>query len=114
MVDYEVSQASTNVDRVEAVILLDKAADILKKKGISSSADMREAVVQTDPEYQDAVNRLQALKAMSALLKGKLETFKRAYFDAKDVIKLAGMGNSGLGNVAIHGSTFDDDFSKMD
>jgi hypothetical protein len=114
MVDYEVSQAATNVDKIEATILIDKASETLKKKGLSNSADMREAVVKIDPEYQDAMNRLQALKAMSALLKGKLESFKRAYFDAKDIIKLAGIESSVVGKIPLHNSTFDEDFSKMD
>jgi hypothetical protein len=78
--------AKRRLKEVRAEVVLDRALDVLKEKGLvssrspSGSEDLREAVVVTSKAYQGASERVEAIGAVAELLEIKAETFKMAYF----------------------------------
>jgi hypothetical protein len=85
-VEYELLQASKTFDLCRARVILDKApteAAKLKESGGKPNEDWREALVTLDPECQAALDTINNLKAIKALLEGKAKAFERAYFSAK-------------------------------
>ena len=48
---------------------------------------MRMAVVETNEEYQRSVDMVDQLRAVLALLNGKMDCLKMAYFSSKDIIR---------------------------
>src|SRR6266545_4091737 len=55
---YERDRAEDERSKIKAEILLDKVPDLLKAKGIGSSADVRQAIIDLDPGYQAASERV--------------------------------------------------------
>lgn len=84
-IKYEILTAKKNLDLVKAEILLDKVPEILKQKGIKDNADIREAIINRDPQYQECLEVLNTLEATKHLLESKAKTFERAYWDCRDV-----------------------------
>jgi hypothetical protein len=84
--ELEVGTAQKFVDLRHAEVLLDVATEVLAKKGLSSSKDLRDAVVATDPQHQELVARLQALQAMQRFLQCKTKVFERSYGSANKFV----------------------------
>lgn len=90
--EYEQIQAKKNANRIRSIILLDKAPQILKEKGLATakspagSEDLRNAVLDSDDEYQSALDRADQITAVIKLLQGKLKAFEMAYSSVKKII----------------------------
>jgi hypothetical protein len=82
----EQARAEDSVNQIRANLLIDKVPGLLKEKGISSSVDMRQALVEADPEYQEARERLAQLDAMVEYLKGKMKFLENAYTSVKKIM----------------------------
>jgi hypothetical protein len=84
-IKYEILTAKKNLDLSRAEILLDKVPEVLKEKGIKDNADIREAIVNRDQDYQEKLDVLNTLEATKSLLESKSKTFERAYWDCRDI-----------------------------
>jgi hypothetical protein len=82
----EQARAEDSVNQIRAEILIDKVPALLKEKGLSTSADIRQALVEADPEYQEARERLARLDAMVEYLKGKMKFLENAYTSVKKIM----------------------------
>jgi hydrogenase maturation factor HypE len=83
---YEQARATDEMNKVKARILIDKAPGILKEKGLTNSVDMRNAIIDTDPEYEEAKDRADRIEATVEYLKGKLKFMENAYTAVKKII----------------------------
>lgn len=80
------SRAEDALGKAKAEVLLDKLPTILKEKNISSSADIRQAIVDSDPEYQAAKERLDVIDATMEYIKGKIKFMENSYTAVKKII----------------------------
>ena len=86
---YELAKKYSN--EVKAVVLLDRVSDILKAKGLATSSkptgseDFRQAVLDLDPDYQAAQDKIMQLKSILMLLEGKQKSIDMAYTATKKV-----------------------------
>lgn len=91
-VEYEYELALKHTREVKAVLILDKVPDLLKKKGLvtssnpSGTADMRQAILDLDPDYKGAQERTMAIKAYLTLLEGKKQSIDRALQGIKKIL----------------------------
>lgn len=85
-VEYEKGIAERTANKIKAVILLDRVPAILKERGLSTSADLRNAVLDLDDDYNMALDKCDQLEAMSRLLKGKLDAIEMAYNSVKKIV----------------------------
>lgn len=104
---YEFIRAQREANKVRAIVILDRAPAILAAKGLlsghsrSGSEDQRNAVLDQDQEYQQALERTQQIKCFIEFLKGKLEGFEWAYTSVKKILGdngAAGMLDLNLGS----------------
>jgi hypothetical protein len=86
ILENENNKAQKAVDKRKGVLLLEIIPERLKSLGISSTADTREAVINTDQEYEDLTARLQQIEAALFFLKGKLKGFENAYTSVKKIL----------------------------
>lgn len=92
VVEYEREVAEKRLGEIRAVLLLDKMPELLRKKGLTTdrnplgSVDMREAVINQDPEYQDMAMLAINLKCHLTLLKEFKSGFEMAYNGVKKVM----------------------------
>lgn len=88
----EVAAAKSATDRIRAVIILDRAPEVLRTKGLSStknpagSEDLRQAVVDADPEYRTAVDQLDQLKAFYEFVKSKAKSLENSYMSVRRLL----------------------------
>lgn len=83
---YERDCAEAKVNQIKAEILLDKIPGILKAKGVSSSADVRQAIIELDAGYQEALDNLSQLEAMVEFVKGKMKFLENAFTSVKKIM----------------------------
>lgn len=82
----EVMRAKAKLRSVKAIVVLDRAPEELKRRGLSSSRspagseDLRSAVVDHDKDYIAAEELVIEITASMAFMETKAETFKMAYF----------------------------------
>ncbi len=84
-IKFEYSQAVKHAQKRRSIILLDEAPEILEKKGLSSSKDLRDAVVDQDLEYFNLSQVVDTLEATHEYLRGKLKDFEEACRAVKKV-----------------------------
>lgn len=103
---YELLRAERAANKIKSVILLDKIPVILKAKGLVSpkspagSEDLRNAILDQDEEYQEALDQTQKLKCVIELLKGKMDGFEMAFTSVKKILgesEFMGPRNPGCG-----------------
>jgi hypothetical protein len=80
------SRAEDALGKAKAVVLLDKLPGILKTKNVSSSVDIRQAIVDTDPDYQKAKECLDVIEATMEYIKGKIKFMENSYTAVKKII----------------------------
>jgi hypothetical protein len=91
-VEYEYELSLKHAREVKAVIILDKVPEILRQKGLNSSKnpggseDMRSAILDLDPDYKSAQERILAIKAYLTLLEGKKKSIDMAYTAVKKIL----------------------------
>jgi hypothetical protein len=104
---------------VRAEVVLDRALDVLKDKGLvstrspSGSEDLREAVVSRDRSYQAASERMEQIQAVVELMEIKAETMKMAYFAVNKLVdpvdRSSGSATSGGSGVDEPGAFTDEE-----
>ncbi|NDD84296.1 hypothetical protein EBZ38_08505 [bacterium] len=85
-VDYQKLVAQREADKRKSVVLLDEATKILKEKGLSSSADLRKAVLDSDEQYQELCDRVHQISCIYEQLDGKKKAIEMAYTATKKVL----------------------------
>ena len=85
-VEMELVIAKQNQSVVKSTVLLDKAEEIIKSKGLKGSADLRQAVFEMDPDYQKATERVNALEAAREYLVGKRKGIEMAYGSIRKLV----------------------------
>lgn len=85
-IELEVNIAKQFQSTVRATILLDKAEEYFKERGIKGSADLRQALVDSDVDYQNASERVNALESAREFLKGKQKGIEMAYSSVRKII----------------------------
>ncbi len=89
----EYGRAKQLTRRVRGRIVLDRAIEVLKARGLvraaspAGSEDLRDSVVEDDPEYVEAFDRFCQVEAAMEHMEGKVETIKMAYFSVSELIK---------------------------
>lgn len=93
------NQAKKAVAKRKGVILLEVVPVKLAELKLSTSVDLREAVINTDPEYQQLQEVADQLAAVIEHLKGKMKSFENAFTSVKkimgeDTYNMAGRGRN--------------------
>lgn len=89
IIDIECREAANSLDVAEAIARLERAEAVLSQKGIKSSADTRDAAVTLDPDVQDAIQRRDALNALSEWSRNVRMSLERMYYTAKQIVELS-------------------------
>lgn len=76
VVGYEIAQAERIIRRVKSEYLLDAYPAFIKEKRLNDNTANREAFLERQDDYVDAVGRLEMLKALESLLEGKVKVFE--------------------------------------
>jgi len=84
--EFELTVAKQNYAQTKAIVLLDKAEEVFKSKGIKASADLRQALVDSDPDCIKAMERVNALEAACEYLKLKQKGIEMAYASVKKML----------------------------
>jgi hypothetical protein len=99
-IGFEISKAENSLETAKSNFLIDKYQEKIKDLPKSyDSADLRKAHLMKDPEYIAAKDRVDMLKAMEALLDGKIKVFERtcAFMKKKmDLILRSGLSDPKL------------------
>jgi len=82
----ERNKAEKELGKRRSVILLDLMTEKLALKGVSSSADNREAVILLDTEYIRLSDTLDQLSAILETMKGKMKSFENAFTSVKRLV----------------------------
>ena len=82
----EKTKAEKELEKRKSVILLDEVTEILKNKGVSSTAETRKAVIELDEEYNKKEDILNQISAALELVKGKLKGFENSFSAVKRLI----------------------------
>lgn len=98
IVGYDIAMAEKHLANVKAEILLDKYPEFLKDKTSKfDNAEVRNAFVQKDPEYQKALDTVSTLKMIEMLMDGKVKVMERVTSYMKkqmDLILKSGVNTS--------------------
>lgn len=86
LLEKEKNRATKEADKRKGVLLLEVIPERLKSLGIASSADNRQAVIDTDDEYGILTDRLDQIKAAIMFIKGKLTSFENAFTSVKKIM----------------------------
>lgn len=79
-------KAEKIVNKRRGVLLLEVVPSKVKEKGVKDSADIREAIIATDPEFETLQDRVDQLAAATEFLKGKMKSFENAYTSVKKIM----------------------------
>ena len=96
-IGHEYSVAKKYSNKRKGAVLLDVAPDILQKKGLKTSEDLRNAILDQDDEYLELLDKVNMLEAAYEYLSGKAKGFEMSYQSAKKVMDA---NNTGLGSRA--------------
>lgn len=83
---FQLFLAQRIVDQRKALLFIDVIPDILKDKKLGQNAETRQALVDLDVEYQDAMMVLGSIEAGMALIKEKLRGMEGALSAIKKCI----------------------------
>jgi hypothetical protein len=82
----EYNRAEDALNKVRAEILIDKMGPLLAEKKIGSSADIRQAFIEADPNYQAAKEKMDFIGAMLEYLKGKMKYLENCFTSVKKIM----------------------------
>jgi hypothetical protein len=91
-IQHELVVAKRLAEKARATALLDRVPDILKQKGLSTpknpmgSEDIRTAVLESDEQYSQALDRVNFITCILELVKGKAKGVEMAYNAVKKVL----------------------------
>jgi hypothetical protein len=100
--EMESGSASRHVNLRRSELLLDIAPRVLADRGLATSKDLRDAVVDSDVQYQECLERQGTIKAYQELLKGKSKALEMAYTSVKKILGERPMGGGGGYNPNVH------------
>ena len=86
LLTYQHVVATNRLKEVRARILVDAVPGILKEKGLPSSKDVRDAIVDRDPEAQEAAETVHQIHCILELIKGKREAIGMAFSSVKRIV----------------------------
>lgn len=86
LLTHELGVADREATRRRSTVLLDEAPGIIQARGLNSSQDVREAIVQSDPEFQQVQERMAQIKAVKEYLVGKGKAFENAFTSIKRLL----------------------------
>lgn len=81
----EAAEAEMSVKQAKSIAMLDKVEEVIAARKQKSSADLRAAIVELDPDVREAQSRLNILEATVKLLQDKAKAMEMAYHAAKKV-----------------------------
>ena len=87
-ITYELMHAQKHLKLAKAEVIIDKMADQLdelKKRGQKDNADLREALVYRDPQFQTQLDIFNGLTALKAMFEAKAKVFEKAHYACKAV-----------------------------
>lgn len=76
VIGYEIAQAERILRRIRSELILDEYPDFLKEKKLKDNSTIRDAFLEQNKAYVDAQERINMLKAMEALVDGKIKVFE--------------------------------------
>lgn len=76
VIGYEITQADRIFRRIRSELILDDYPIFLREKKMKDNATVRDAFLEKNPSYVDAQERINMLKAMEALVDGKIRVFE--------------------------------------
>lgn len=76
VIGYEITQAERIFRRIKSELILDDYPAFLKEKEIKDNATIRDAFLERSKSFVDAQERINMLKAMEALMDGKIKVFE--------------------------------------
>lgn len=85
-VEYEYEIACRHSREVQAVIVIDKMPEKIKAKNLSNNAETRQAIIDLDPDFQQAKEQEIMLHSIKTLLEGKRRSLENCYTAAKKVL----------------------------
>lgn len=112
-IEYEYELALQSAREIKGIVILDKAPGILKEKGLSGSknpggsADLRQAILDSDPEYKEVQGRIIKIKTHLSLLEGKKKSIDMAYTAVKKILGDIGQYRTGAVTVENRNSIWD-------
>jgi len=90
--EYELIQTKTKANSVRAILLLDRLPAMLQAKGLATtrsplgSEDIRQAFLDSDPEYLQALELVNQTQCYIAALEGQKRAFENAYNAVKKML----------------------------
>jgi hypothetical protein len=93
-VGYQITRAEKALREAKSRALLDEYPVFLKDRNIKDSAQIRDAYLETVKDYTEAQDRIDMLKAVDALLDGKVKIFENTCRYMKkqmDIVLRSGM-----------------------
>ena len=76
VIGYEITQAERIFRRIRSELILDDYPQFLKDKGLKDNATIRDAFLEKNQNYVNAQERINMLKAIEALMDGKIRVFE--------------------------------------
>ncbi len=93
-VGYQITRAEKALREAKSRALLDEYPVFLKDRNMKDSAQIRDAYLETVKDYTEAQDRIDMLKAIDALLDGKVKVFENTCRYMKrqiDIVLRSGM-----------------------
>jgi hypothetical protein len=75
-IGFQINMTDKEIRRIKAEFLLDEYQTFLKDKKIKDSASIRDAYLEKQKDYVDAMDRLAMLKATESMMEGKIKVFE--------------------------------------
>lgn len=109
-INMEIVRAQKVANVRRAVVVLDEVPKILIAKGLATGSRpsgtdaLREAILDLDEKYQNALDLVDQLRAYSAIMKTKLEHIQQSYLGVRKIIggdRLHYMSNQNLSAGAV-------------
>lgn len=88
----EAQLAQREADSVKARVIIDEVPTILAARKLATaknpmgSEDLRNAILGTHQEYQQALRKVDTLKALTKLMQGKRDAFERAWRSVRALV----------------------------
>lgn len=76
VIGYEIAQAERIARKIKSEHLIDEYPTFLKDKKLKDNAAIREAFLEQQEDYVEAMERINMLKALESLMDGKIKVFE--------------------------------------
>lgn len=75
-IGYEITQAERQIRHTKSIHLIDEYPSFIKENRLNDNTANREAFLERQSDYVEAVERLNQLKALESLMEGKIKVFE--------------------------------------